>query len=55
MSSLKMVESIENIKHFGKFSVKLECGHKYIFDHNMTKMVSLPKRLPCKICFGQHK
>lgn len=55
MSSLKKVKSFENIKRFGKFSVKLECGHKYIFDHGITKMGSLPGRLPCKICFGQHK
>lgn len=55
MGSLKRIKMVKNIPKHRKFKVELECGHKFIFDHSVTKLNDVPIRLPCKICFGSHK
>lgn len=55
MSGLRRIKSVSNIPKYKKFAIKLDCGHRYIFDHSVTKMYDLPLLLPCKICFNSHK
>lgn len=55
MSALKRIRSVKNIPRHKKFRVTLECGHKFTFDHTVTKMREMPIVLPCKICFCSHR
>lgn len=55
MKTLKRIRCVKNMPKHNKFYITLECGHKYLFDHSVTKMREMPLMLPCKICFCSHR